>query len=73
MIQAGEVAAEIKIKLEKKCRMREKKLAALSTGDEEGEGDVAVVKKHAAEEAVQMKEEAPATGWRPHRQKETKE
>lgn len=53
--------------------MREKKLAALSTGDEEGEGDVAVVKKHAAEEAVQMKEEAPATGWRPHRQKETKE
>uniref|UniRef100_A0A673ZCK4 Nucleolar protein 56 n=1 Tax=Salmo trutta TaxID=8032 RepID=A0A673ZCK4_SALTR len=38
VIQAGEVAAEIKIKLEKKekkCRMREKKLAALSTGDEE--------------------------------------
>uniref|UniRef100_A0A8C7PC99 Nucleolar protein 56 n=1 Tax=Oncorhynchus mykiss TaxID=8022 RepID=A0A8C7PC99_ONCMY len=60
----GEVAAEIKIRLEKrekKHRKWEKKQAALSTGDEEGECDVAVVKKHAAEEAVQMKEEAPAT------------
>ncbi|KAM9525344.1 nucleolar protein 56-like isoform 1-T1 [Salvelinus alpinus] len=73
VIQAGEVAAEIKIKLEKREKKRRKreKLAALSTGDEEvciglakGECDVAVVKKkrkHAAEEAVQMKEEAPAT------------
>ncbi|CAB1354159.1 unnamed protein product [Coregonus sp. 'balchen'] len=44
VIQAGEVAAEMKIKLEKKekkRRKREKKLAALSTGDgEEGDSKV---------------------------------
>nr|ACN10991.1 Nucleolar protein 5A [Salmo salar] len=72
VIQAGEVAAEIKIKLakkEKKRRKREKKLAALSTGDGEEEagdaeatenGEVKKKKKKPATEAVQMEEEAPA-------------
>uniref|UniRef100_A0A4W5KY33 Nucleolar protein 56 n=1 Tax=Hucho hucho TaxID=62062 RepID=A0A4W5KY33_9TELE len=76
VIQAGEVAAEIKIKLakkEKKRRKREKKLAALSTGDGEekagdanGEaeatenGEAKKKKKKPAAEAVQMEEEAPA-------------
>ncbi|XP_029632012.1 nucleolar protein 56 [Salmo trutta] len=72
VIQAGEVAAEIKIKLakkEKKRRKREKKLAALSTGDGEEEagdaeatenGEVKKKKKKPAAEAVQMEEEAPA-------------
>ncbi|NP_001134028.1 nucleolar protein 56 [Salmo salar] len=72
VIQAGEVAAEIKIKLakkEKKRRKREKKLAALSTGDGEEEagdaeatenGKVKKKKKKPATEAVQMEEEAPA-------------
>ncbi|XP_035634624.1 nucleolar protein 56-like [Oncorhynchus keta] len=73
VIQAGEVAAEIKIKLakkEKKRMKREKKLAALSTGDgEEGVGDGEAgatengeakkkKKKKPVSEAVQMEEEA---------------
>ncbi|XP_055766349.1 nucleolar protein 56-like [Salvelinus fontinalis] len=74
VIQAGEVAAEIKIKLakkEKKRRKREKKLAALSTGDGEEEvgdanGEAEATengeekKKKKKQVAVQMEEEAPA-------------
>ncbi|XP_038870108.1 nucleolar protein 56-like [Salvelinus namaycush] len=74
VIQAGEVAAEIKIKLakkEKKRRKREKKLAALSTGDGEEEvgdanGEAEATengeekKKKKKQAVVQMEEEAPA-------------
>ncbi|XP_070966644.1 nucleolar protein 56 [Oncorhynchus clarkii lewisi] len=74
VIQAGEVAAEIKIKLakkEKKRRKREKKLAALSTGDgeeEAGDGEAGATengeakkkKKKPVAEAIQMEEEASA-------------
>ncbi|XP_020340595.1 nucleolar protein 56 [Oncorhynchus kisutch] len=74
VIQAGEVAAEIKIKLakkEKKRMRREKKLAALSTGDgeeEAGDGEAGATengeakkkKKKSVSEAVQMEEEASA-------------
>ncbi|XP_024257396.1 nucleolar protein 56 [Oncorhynchus tshawytscha] len=74
VIQAGEVAAEIKIKLakkEKKRMKREKKLAALSTGDgdeEAGDGEAGATengeakkkKKKSVSEAVQMEEEASA-------------
>ncbi|XP_064821744.1 nucleolar protein 56 [Oncorhynchus masou masou] len=75
VIQAGEVAAEIKIKLakkEKKRKKREKKLAALSTGDgeeEAGDGEAGATengeakkkkKKKSVSEAVQMGEEASA-------------
>nr|XP_029519599.1 nucleolar protein 56-like [Oncorhynchus nerka] len=83
VIQAGEVAAEIKIRLEKrekKRRKREKKLAALSTGDEEvyangekGECDVTVVKK---EKEACSRGSCPNEGrgssnreWRPHSHK----
>lgn len=75
VIQAGEVAAEIKIKLakkEKKRRKREKKLAAFSTGDgdeEAGDGEAGATengeakkkkKKKPVAEAIQMEEEASA-------------
>uniref|UniRef100_A0A674CIS2 Nucleolar protein 56 n=1 Tax=Salmo trutta TaxID=8032 RepID=A0A674CIS2_SALTR len=71
VIQAGEVAAEIKIKLakkEKKRRKREKKLAALSTGDgEEEAGDAEVIiasavhVRHATENGeVKKKKKKPA-------------
>ncbi|KAM9536059.1 nucleolar protein 56-like [Salvelinus alpinus] len=67
VIQAGEVAAEIKIKLakkEKKRRKREKKLAALSTGDgEEGDANGEAEATENGEEKKKKQaaeEEAPA-------------